>query len=328
MNIDKRTLMKKMAAYASLGVMTSAALADDHNKRSLTLIIPQPPGAGFDAVARLVGSLLEEVGKFNVVTENLSGGGGIIAANRLMNGVRPDTTLMLALPTLFTTLPLLSPELLTFSPEKEFQLVAILGVQKYLLVALSNFDARAYLQKRGSSAPPNAPMRFGSSGPAGITHFAALALQQMIQSEFDIIPYRGISDVGRGLLSEQVQFAVVDEVTAQKLHDTGKVQMVAVLSPEPCILIPEVPLFRELGLGELNLDYWFGLLASKRMAESQSALLASNLYALNRMPAFHQGMRRLGVMPMLRIGRDAQSHSRQENARLRQMILKYKPSRN
>jgi tripartite-type tricarboxylate transporter receptor subunit TctC len=326
MNTDKRTLLKKMAAYASLGVMSSAALADDHNKRSLALIISQPPGGGMDAVARLLGTLLGEVGNVNVVTENLSGGSGIIAANRLMNGPRPDTTLMLALPSLFTTVPLLSPELLKFNPDQEFKLVATVGVQKYLLVALSDVDLRAYLQRRGSTATSAAPIRFGLSNPSGITHFAALAMQQMARWEFDLIPYRGMSDVGRALLSEQVQFAVVDEVTAQKLRESGKVQIVAALSPEPCVLFPEAPLFREFGLGELNMDNWLGLFASKHMADSQSAQLASNFEALNRLPAFHQGMRRLGLMPMLRTGRDAQNYSRLEIDRFRKLILKYKPN--
>lgn len=327
MNTPKRALLKQLAAYASLAMMANASFALDHNKRTLSLIIPQAPGAGMDAMARLVGKLLEEVSPFNVVEENLSGGNGLVAANRLLTNNKPDTTLMLNWPSFYTTLPLLSPELLTFNPDKEFQLLATVGVQKYLLVALSDFDVRAHLQRKNRATSSAGIVRFGASSPSGLTYFGALALQHMAQWEFDIIPYRGMNDVGRGLLAEQVQFAILDEITAHKLSQTGKVQMVAVISPEPCVLMPEVPLLRELGLGELNLDFWIGVFASQRMAQGQSEELVSHLQAMGRLPAFQQGMRRLGVTPMLRTGRDAQNYTRQEISRIRQLIQKYKPSR-
>jgi tripartite-type tricarboxylate transporter receptor subunit TctC len=86
-----------LAAVAGAGT----SRAQDYPSRPVTLVVPFAPGGGVDAMARLLGSKLEQrLGKTFVI-ENKPGAGSIIAAN-YVKASNPDgyTLLMAPSPTI------------------------------------------------------------------------------------------------------------------------------------------------------------------------------------------------------------------------------------
>lgn len=326
MNIDRREFVR-LVSMASCGLSVTAgaraALAGQDGDTGLTLIVPFPPGAGSDAMARLMGAVLRDAGELNVLVNNVSGGNGVIAANRLLSSSSPDDVALFSSTNLLAFVPALSPGTLNFDPEKRLIPIATVGIQRFVLAAAEDFDP-ASLLNRNPHAGTAAPFaRIGAVGSASVLHFHSRALARVLRKELDIIPYRGMADLMPAMLSGQIDLALVDELTAQRLHASGRARLVAAMSAEPCILFPSLPLWRESGFAALDMDILFVVYAGSGMSEVRMNRLAEKIRALGRTPAFHDGMRRLGVSPLVLAGGEARRYVRERVARDRRYIERF-----
>jgi tripartite-type tricarboxylate transporter receptor subunit TctC len=94
-------LLGGLGAAASLGLGASGAFAQDavesfYKGRTVTLYVPTSPGGINDISARLAA---RHIGRFipgtpNVVVQNIPGGGGLVAANKLYNTAERDGTVL------------------------------------------------------------------------------------------------------------------------------------------------------------------------------------------------------------------------------------------
>lgn len=77
--------------------------------RPIRLIVPFPPGAGTDVVARLVAQRLGEGLAVTIVVENRAGAGGAIGAEAVAKA-EPDGFTLLFVASPFTTVPATTPK--------------------------------------------------------------------------------------------------------------------------------------------------------------------------------------------------------------------------
>ena len=95
--MDRRDLLAGMGAVALSAATGPAAFAQDdvasfYKGRTMTLFVPTSPGGINDISARLTA---RHIGRFipgapNLVVQNIPGGGGLVAANRLFNTAERD----------------------------------------------------------------------------------------------------------------------------------------------------------------------------------------------------------------------------------------------
>lgn len=299
-----------LSAFCSsaTALRTRAALAADPEDFSLRLLVPVPPGAGTDAAARLIVRHMELAGGIKATVNNHPGGNGVIAANALRNASLPDGVAMFSTTGLLSVVPMLAPEIVSFSPEKEILPIATVGLQKYLLSAGPSINLKALLNRQSTPGATAPFARIGVVGSASITALYARVLSAELRKPLDLIPYRGLSDVTQALLSGQVELALLDEISARVVQTSGKVRFIAAMSPEPCILFPSVALWHELGFPVFNMDVIFAVYAGSRMSQTRRNQLAARLAALGRKAAFQEELRNLGMKPLVLTGADAQRY--------------------
>ena len=129
--------MRRIAAVAlavlGLFVFAAPTSAQKYPDRTITIIVPYPAGGPTDQLARVVANALSKKFGQNVIVENVSGGGTIIATNRVAKAIPDGYTLLLhnlqisANPSLYKTIP--------FDTEKD--LTPVMFINRNPLVSVS-----------------------------------------------------------------------------------------------------------------------------------------------------------------------------------------------
>src|SRR2546427_10217152 len=90
-----RRLPRAVAVAAVAMAVCSLALAQDYPTRTITLVVPYPPGGGVDAMARVVAERLSVSLGQQVVVDNRAGGSGLVGTRAVAKSAPDGYTLFL-----------------------------------------------------------------------------------------------------------------------------------------------------------------------------------------------------------------------------------------
>jgi len=268
--------------------------ADAYPDRPVRIVVGQAAGGGMDTLARLLSEQMgESLGK-PVVVENKSGAGGVIGTEFVAKADPDGYTLMLA-PIgnmVFTTI--LTPNL-RYSPQKDFTPVAMLATFPLVLLVKSDLPVATlpelveYLRKHPDRA------NYGGSGPAFQFASEMFKLRAKVPGEF--IQYRSMGETITAIASGDLAMALVDTGPAISGLAGGKVKALAVTSPQRLAALPGVPTVTELGLPELEIEYWAGLFAPAKTPPAVVKRLEGDAAKALRNARVAERMKGLNMVP-------------------------------
>jgi tripartite-type tricarboxylate transporter receptor subunit TctC len=269
-----RTRWFKALTSLVASLLAGAAFAA-YPERPITLIVPWGAGGGTDAVARMLGTLLEkDLGQpVNVV--NRTGGSGVVG-HQAIAAAPPDGY----------TIGMITVEI----GMMHHQGLTDLKGSSYTPIALVNADP-AGVQVRADAPYKNLgdllaaiktnPGKFKASGTGqgGIWHLAIAGLlrdQKIDPAALPWVPSNGAAPGLNDLVAGGVEVVPCSLPEARALIEAGKVKSLAVMDPNPASLFPKVPTLK----AEINSDWtmaaWRGIAAPKGVpADIQNKLLAS-----------------------------------------------------
>jgi tripartite-type tricarboxylate transporter receptor subunit TctC len=269
--------MRRIVCFIAMLLAGGAAAAQGFPSRSLTIVVPYPPGGLIDLVARIIQPRMQaELGR-PVLVENRSGAGGNVGAESVARAAADGHTLLMANPSLG-----ISPHMyakLAYSPLKDFAYVGLYGTVPNVLVVHPSLPASsvqelvAYLRKN--------PGRLNYASPGyGTSPQMSMELFKGMTSTFIVhIPFRGSGPAQAAMLAGDTQL-MFDNLPPQMAHiKSGKVRALAVTSLKRSAALPEVPTLDEAGLKGYEVTAWFGLAAPA--ATPREVVLRLN-QALNR----------------------------------------------
>src|ERR1041385_3585684 len=79
----------------AVSLFASIALAQDYPARTVTLVVPYPPGGGVDAMARVVADKLSAALGQQVIVDNRGGGSGLVGTRAVIKSAPDGYTLFL-----------------------------------------------------------------------------------------------------------------------------------------------------------------------------------------------------------------------------------------
>jgi len=168
-----KPLFAAALAAAVIGV-AAPARAQTYPSRSITLVVPFPPGGGVDALARIVAEKLSGALRQNVVVDNRSGGGGTVGTRAVAKADPDGHTLLLG----HTGTISINPSLYAnagYDPRKDFAF----GVLPPALgnIASGNLRALAVTAGKRFSLLPEVPTAAESGLPGfeAVLHYGLLA---------------------------------------------------------------------------------------------------------------------------------------------------------
>src|SRR6187431_1212447 len=170
-------------------LVTGTAAAQDYPDRPIRLLVGFAAGGPADVMARLVGDKLAEVWGKPVIVENITGGAGNVAADRVAKAAPDGYTLLAAASATIVTNPSLYAKL-NFDPVKDFAPITQIVTTPNLLV-VPNDLLKSVAELVAYAKAQSGKLSFGSAGVGTSQHLAGELFRTMAGIDLQHVPYRG-----------------------------------------------------------------------------------------------------------------------------------------
>jgi tripartite-type tricarboxylate transporter receptor subunit TctC len=266
-------------------------------ERPIRLVIPFPPGGGFDAIGRPWAERMKPA-LGTIVVENMGGGGSSLGAAAVARS-RPDGyTILLGGSSTHVTEAILKSRPL-YDPLKELDPISNIALSPIALAMHPGVPARD-LQEFIAYAKANpGKLSYGSAGVGSMNHLTGELLKSLTGNP-DIVhvPYRGSGPATADALSGQVSM-VTPAVTGPLLefHRTGKLRILAITSPQRLVAAPDIPTAVEAGVAGMVSQQTIGLFAPTGTPRPIIEQIAAASRAALAEPAYQRMLIETGFQP-------------------------------
>ncbi len=249
------TILKTIALSLTL---TTAAAAQDYPTRSPRLVLPFSPGGSVDIVARTVAAKLgERLGK-QVVVENRTGAGGIIATE-LVAKAPPDGYTLLLVSLAHAVNPWVYKT--NYDPVRAFTFIASLGNGASVLAANPSVPARSVQELIALAKSKPNELRLGHAGIGTFTHTSSVLFTMMAGIEVTMVPFRGGGPAMLDVIGGHSHLLVNSYLASVSHIRSGKLRALGVTDTKRTPLLPDVPTIAESGVPGYHAANWWGIAA-------------------------------------------------------------------
>jgi tripartite-type tricarboxylate transporter receptor subunit TctC len=225
--------------------------------RPIRLIVQTQPGGLIDQLARAFVQKLQEAGHTAIV-ENRTGGGGLIAAEHVINSPPDGYTIYVGSHGTQAIHPHLT-KTLSFDPAKAFAPVIFLATTPTLIVMNPSVPVQSLKAFIAHAKANPGKLSYGSQGNGSSGHMSGEQFKQLAGVDMVHVPYKGAAPAVRDLVAGHVA-AVFDTVAySAPLVQGGKLRGLAVVADKRAASLPDVPTVAEAGLPAMEGSPWFGL---------------------------------------------------------------------
>jgi tripartite-type tricarboxylate transporter receptor subunit TctC len=252
----KKTLMG--LALAAAAVSAFAAWPE----KTVTMVVPFPPGGSTDAIARILAQKLPEKLGGTWIIDNKPGATGTIGAAFVKRAAPDGYTLFVSSLGPFVIAPHLIKGV-QYDALKDFDPITVVVQAPNVLVvpAASPYKTVADLLAGLKKTPGK--VSFASSGNGSSDHLSAELLWQQTGTEGLHIPYKGGGPAINDLLGGQVDAAFVNINSIIQHIKAGKVRALAISSEKRSPLLPELATLQEQGVKGAEVQSWQAVAAPK-----------------------------------------------------------------
>jgi tripartite-type tricarboxylate transporter receptor subunit TctC len=287
-----------VAAFVATFLAPALCIAQDGDwpNRTIQIVVPYTPGTGGDILARVFGPRLAERWKVAVVVDNRPGASGNIGTDFVAKAA-PDGYTLLCTATSFGTSPAVNRNL-PFDPIKSFAPVIQLASSSVSVIVTPSLPAQSMREFIELARREPGRLYYASPGNGGPQHLAMELLKQEAHINLVHVPYKGSGSALTDLVGGHVQAMIVSLQTAAPYVQSGKLRMLAVMSGARPEAFPDVPTLKELGLGDLEVDTWYGVFAPAGTSAAVVAKVNAELNALLKQPELRSFLAKQGMNPV------------------------------
>jgi len=275
--ITRRVFALAGLALAAAGVQAADSAASFPTK-PMTLVVPYAPGGSSDTRARMLGAKMSQILGQSILVVNKAGGGGNIGTDMIAKAAPDGYTFGIGNFAPLSVNKAMMPKV-PFDAAKDLEPIILIERGPLVLVVpeKSPFKSFQDMVAFGKAHPDK--ITFASAGVGGAYHLAGELLSTATGVPMVHVPYKGGGPATTDLLGGQVSF-MFDMAPAVLPHiQEHKMRALAVATDKRLPQLPNVPTFDELGLKNLSMSNWFGLVAP---AGTPKAIIAKLNDAANR----------------------------------------------
>jgi tripartite-type tricarboxylate transporter receptor subunit TctC len=252
------TLLRLLVTAAFALAASVSAAQSAYPEKPIHLVVPFPPGAGTDAVARVVAQKLGESMPATIVVDNRPGASGAIGATEVARADADGYTLLfVASP--FTTVAA-SASNAGYDP-RQFVPVAPIAVGPLAFVVGPEVRATTMREFIALAKTQPGKLNYGSAGTGSVNHLALEILKARAGIDVVHVPYKGIAPATLALLSGEIQAITASIPATLPYVAQNKVRVLAVTGPKRAALLPDVPTWQEVGIPDAEVINYWGIVA-------------------------------------------------------------------
>jgi tripartite-type tricarboxylate transporter receptor subunit TctC len=276
--------------------LAGGAAAQAYPNKTVRIIVPAQPGGGLDLVGRTVADILTKSLQQTFVVENISGGGGSIAAQTTARAAPDGYTLMVGYVGTHGTNPAIRK--VPYDAVRDFTPIAMVGGTRNVLVVqptLPITDMKSLLEFTRRNA---GKLNYATGGIGTLNH---LVMEQFrSDAGFESVPahYRGIAPAINDFLSGTTMMFCPGVAAALPNIRSGKMRPIAVSGLVRHPLLPEVPTFQESGFKGFDGLQWYGIVGPAKLPAAITARLNGEIMAALKVPAVADRLSAEAIEPM------------------------------
>ena len=285
-----------IAALALCAV--GGAAAQGFPDKPVRVIVPFAAGNTLDAAMRQVGEVFRANTGQPLIIDNKPGGGGLIAAQTLLQAPADGYTLLLANTSLLTINPHTFSKL-PYDADKSFKPVTnVLGSAMVMAVNAEHVPAHNVAEFIAWAKPLGDKVSYASFTAGNSSHFAGVILNQRAGLQMVHVPFNGTPPAVQNLVGGQVNAAFLPRLAVKPHVDSGKLRVLAVTSPTRSPLMPGVATFREQGFPDLEIYIWAALVAPAATPDAQITRLNAEFVKALKSETIREQWRAMDFEPL------------------------------
>jgi tripartite-type tricarboxylate transporter receptor subunit TctC len=296
MKLSRRSVIAAAAFAAGASLCPLPAFAQGNwPSKPITLVVSYPAGGDTDAMARLYAEKLQARLGQPVIVENKPGASGIIGNSFVARAPADGYTLLMTPSTIsIATLVMRQSPGNSYDVLNDFTPIIQTATQPLFLVAASGAakDMPGLL-----SAAKTKPMSYASPGSGSPMHILGEMFNKSAGLKLSHVPYRGVAPAVTDVMGGHVPLTFITWGPVAPYVATGKMVPLAVFENERSPLAPEVPTARELGIRDVQVSAWQGLMGPKGLPPEIVKTLNANMNEILKMPDVAAKMKVFGALP-------------------------------
>lgn len=292
----RNRLLAALAVCAGFWVVPAAVAApgDSYPERTITVVVPWPPGGFTDRLGRMMAEKMSaSLGK-PVVVENRPGASAGIGSEYVMRAAPDGYTLLVT--STDGTVKMLQGK--GTSPVTELTQISMLASQPVTLSVGPKFKGQTLAQFVEQAKKDPGGIAYASNGEGGATHYGMEIFARQAGIRLNHIPYKGTAPALQDLIGGQIEATLVSLQGVGAHLQGGRARALAITSPKRVSAAPDIPTFAESGYPQFDLTLWYGMVGPKGIPEPVVKKLNQALKAAIAAPDVQQALRSAAAEPI------------------------------
>lgn len=287
-----------LVALAGAATLTSTVTLSQSQfpSKSITMIVPFPPGGPTDLVARVIAQKMSESMGQPVIIDNRGGSNGNLGAMLAVRAAADGYTLLYN-----TSSITLSPALyksLSYDVKRDLAPVALTAVVPLALVVGPNIPANTVKEFISYATANPGKLSYGSAGNGNVTHLGAFQFVRANGIDAVHIPYKGSAPADVDLVGGQIHFMTDTVNSVMSFVRDKRLKMLAVTTPKRMSLFPDVPTMAESGMPGFEVGAWQGLMVPANTPKPIILRLNAEVVKALQSPDVRQKLALQGAEPL------------------------------
>lgn len=257
------TTRRRVLAFAgaAVGVMSSAAHAQDYPTRPITLIVPWTAGGSTDITMRAMAEVASKKLGQPIVIDNKAGGGGVVGPATMAATAKPDGYTLSQIPVTVFRLPLMQKA--TWDAEKDFTYIIHLTGYTFGVTAKPDAPFKSFAEMLDYARANPGKVSYATPGAGTSLHIGMETVAARAGVKLTHVPFKGNAESNAAVLGGHTTLQA-DSTGWKPLVQAGQLRLLTVWTAERLKDFPDVPTLKDGGMPYV-FDSPFGIAGPKGM---------------------------------------------------------------